>query len=96
MPSVALETVGFDNDHLHMLMVIPPKYSIASVMAQLKSQSASEPRRKFKWLEKVYCKENIAWSPGYFVSSVGVDEDVIRRYVEHQGMQDSDQIELDL
>ena len=96
MPGVALERVGFDNDHLHMLMVIPPKYSIASVMAQLKSQLASELRRKFKWLEKVYWKENIVWSPGYFVSSVGVDEDVIRRYVEHQGMQDSGQIELDL
>ena len=96
MPGVALETIGFDNDHLHMLMVIPPKYSIASVMAQLKSQSASELRRKFKWLEKVYWKENIVWSLGYFVSSVGVDEDVIRRYVEHQGMQDSGQIELDL
>ena len=96
MPGVALETVGFDNDHLHMLMVIPPKYSIALVMAQLKSQSASELRRKFKWLQKVYWKENIVWSPGYFVSSVGVDEDVIRRYVEHQGMQDSGQIELDL
>ena len=96
MPSVALETIGFDNDHLHMLMVIPPKYSIASVMVQLKSQSASELRRKFKWLEKVYWKENIVWPPGYFVSSVGVDEDVIRRYVEHQGMQDSGQIELDL
>ena len=96
MPGVALETVGVDSDHLHMLMVIPPKYSIASVMAQLKSQSASELRRKFKWLEKAYWKENIAWSPGYFVSSVGVDEDVIRRYVEHQGMQDSGQIEPDL
>ena len=96
MPGVALETVGFDNDHLHMLMVIPPKYSIASVMAQLKSQSASELLRKFKWLQKVYWKENIVWSPGYFVSSVGVDEDVIRRYMEHQGMQDSGQIELDL
>ena len=59
MPGVALETVGFDNDHLHMLMVIPPKHSIASVMAQLKSQSASELKRKFKWLQKVYWKENI-------------------------------------
>jgi putative transposase len=96
MPGVMLETIGFDNDHLHMLMVIPPKYSIASVMAQLKSQSGSELRRKFKWLEEVYWKENIVWSPGYFVSSVGVDEEVIRRYVEHQGKQDSGQIELDL
>ena len=44
----------------------------------------------------MYWKENIVWSPGYFVSSVGVDEDIIRRYVEHQGKQDSGQIALDL
>lgn len=96
MPGVMLEAIGFDNDHLHMVMIIPPKYSIASVMCRLKSQTASELRSRFKWLCKVYWKENIVWSPGYFVSSVGVDEEVIRRYVEHQGLQDLGQIELDL
>ena len=85
MPGVEIETIGFDKDHLHMVMVIPPKYSIASVMGQLKSRSASQLRTKFKWLKKVYWKENIVWSTGYFVSSVGVNESVIKRYVEHQG-----------
>ena len=96
MPGVTLETIGFDRDHLHMVMVIPPKYSIASVMGRLKSQSASRLRKKFPWLGKVYWAENIVWSPGYFVSSVGVDEETIKRYVEHQGQQDSGQFQMKL
>ena len=95
-PGVEVETIGFDEDHVHMVMVIPPKYSISDVMGKLKSQSASELRRKFEFLEKVYWKENIVWSPGYFVSSVGLDEDVIRKYVEYQGKQDSGQLKLQL
>ena len=91
MPGVEIETNGFDGDHLHMVMVIPPKYSISEVMGRLKSQSASRLRKKFQWLSKVYWAENIVWSPGYFVSSVGVDEQTIKRYVAHQGHQDSGQ-----
>ena len=96
MPGVEIKTIGFDEDHLHMVMVIPPKHSIAKVMGRLKSQSASELRRQFAWLEKVYWAENIVWSPGYFVSSVGVDEETIKNYVEHQGRQDLGQLRLEL
>ena len=96
MSGVTVEKIGFDQDHLHMVMVIPPKFSIASVMARLKSQSAGHLRRQFLWLGKVYWKENIVWSPGYFVSSVGVDEETIKRYVEHQGKQDSGQLRMKL
>ena len=96
MPGVTIETIGFDADHLHMVMSIPPKYSVSSVMGELKSQSASRLRKKFLWLSKVYWKENIVWSPGYFVSSVGVDEETIKNYVEHQGRQDSGQPQLRL
>ncbi len=96
MPGVEIETIGFDGDHLHMVMVIPPKYAIADVMGQLKSQSSSIMRKKFDWLDKVYWKENIVWSPGYFVSSVGVDEQTIKRYVEYQGQQDSGQLRQEL
>ncbi len=79
-----------------MVMVIPPKYSIAEVMSRLKSQSSSHMRKTFKWLSKVCWKENIVWSPGYFVSSVGIDEDTIKNYVEHQGRQDSGQLRMKL
>ena len=91
MPGTKLETIGFDKDHVHMVMVIPPKYSVSDVVARMKSQSASILRKKFDWLEKVYWNENIVWSPGYFVSSVGVDEETIKHYVEYQGHQDSGQ-----
>ena len=96
MPGVTVETIGFDKDHVHMVMVIPPTYSIADVMDRLKSQLASRMRKFFPWLEKVYWNENIVWSPGYFVSSVGIDEDTIHNYVEQQGQQDSGQLQVKL
>ena len=96
IPGVIIETIGFDRDHLHMVMSIPPKYSISEVMGRMKSQSSSEMRKAFPWLKKVYWEENVVWSPGYFVSSVGIDEETIRNYVEHQGRQDSGQLLLKL
>ena len=96
MPGVLIETIGFDLDHLHMVMVIPPRYSIASVMGKLKSQSASRIRKAHPWLAKVYWKENVLWSPGYFVSSVGIDEETIKNYVEYQGKKDSGQLRMKL
>ena len=96
MPGVEVEAIGFDLDHLHMVMVIPPKYSISDVMGKLKSQLASRMRKFFSWLDKVYWNENIIWSPGYFVSSIGLDEDVIRNYVVMQGQQDSGQLKIEL
>jgi len=96
MPGVLIQSIGFDDDHLHMVMVIPPKYAIAQVMGKLKGQSAKHMRKTFPWLGKVYWTENIVWSPGYFISSVGIDENVIRNYVEYQGQKDSDQLRMEL
>ncbi len=96
MPGVEIEMIGFNGDHLHMVMVIPPKYSIADVMGRMKSQSSSVMRKRFKWLSKVYWNENVMWSPGYFVSSVGIDEETIKNYVEYQGRQDSGQLRQEL
>lgn len=96
MPGVKLEMIGFDEDHLHMVMSIPPKYSIASAMGRLKGQSSSQLRKRFSWLSKVYWNDSIVWSPGYFVSSVGIDEETIKNYVAHQGHQDLGQLQLEL
>ena len=96
IPGVTIESIGFDRDYLHMLMIIPPKYAIAEVVGKLKSQSASQLRETFPWLDKVYWKENLVWSPGYFVSSVGIDELIIKNYVEKQGQEDSGQLQLEL
>jgi len=53
-------------------------------------------RKKSGWLEKICLKENIVWSPGYFVSTAGVDEDKIVRYVDWQERRDSGQAKLKL
>lgn len=94
MPGDTVETIGFDFDHVHLVMSIPTKYRISLVLGGLKSQLASKLRKKFLWLSKVYWKEYIVWSPDYFVSSVGVDEETIRRLVKYQGFQDSGQLPL--
>jgi putative transposase len=96
IPGVMMEQIGFDKDHLHIVMVIPPKYAIADIKRVLKSQSAALIRKKFEWLKKVFWSENVVWSPGYFVSSVGIEEATILRYVEHQGRQDSGQLRMEL
>ena len=79
-----------------MMMIIPPKYSVAYVVGQVKAQSASNLRKKFPWFFKVCCKENIIWSPGYFVSTVGIDEKIIikYKYIRFQQSQDLDQAKL--
>ena len=96
MPGVEIEELGMARDHLHMVVLIPPKYAVSDVIARLKSRSASQLRKKFSWLGKVFWKENVVWSVGYFVSGVGVDEKRIKRYVEWQGKKDSGQAQVNL
>ena len=83
-------------DHIHLLMVIPPKYAVREAIGQVKQYTASRLREKFAWLGKVYWKERVVWSPGYFVSTVGLDEKQITEYVKWQGHQDSGQAKLEL
>ena len=99
MTGVIIEDLGIDEemrDHLHLVIKIPPRYSASDVVAELKSKSASGLREKFPWIHKVYWKENIVWSPGFFLSTVGVNETVIKNYVRWQGKQDSGQAQLNL
>ena len=94
MPGVVIVEQNIQVDHIHTIIIIPPKYAVSEVIGRLKGQSASLLRKKFRWLEKVYWEENIIWSPGYFVSSVGLNEDAIIKYVRWQETQDSGQAEL--
>ena len=96
MPGVEIIEQNMQADHIHTIMIIPPKYSVSSVIGRLKGQSGSKLRKKFAWLKKVYWKENIVWSPGYFVSTIGLNEEQILKYVKWQEKQDSGQAKLDL
>ena len=96
MPGCEKIEQNIQEEHIHMLMVIPPKYAVSDVIGEIKQYTASKIRKKFVWLEKVYWKENVVWSPGYFVSTVGLDEKQITEYVKWQGDQDSGQAKLEL
>ena len=99
MAGVKILEIGIDmkmRDHVHLVIHIPPKFRECDVVATLKAKSASLMRKKFQWLKKVYWKENVVWSPGFFLSTVGVDEKVIKNYVRWQGKQDLGQTQLNL
>ena len=96
MPGCEIVEQNIQLDHIHMIMVIPPKYAVSDVIGEVKQYTASRLREKFAWLEKVYWKERVVWSPGYFVSTIGMDEKAITEYVRWQGEQDSGQAKLEL
>ena len=96
MPGCEVIEKNIQVEHIHMVMVIPPKYAVSDVIGEIKQYTASKIRKKFAWLEKVYWKEFVVWSPGYFVSTVGLDEKQIKEYVRWQGEQDSGQAKLEL
>ena len=96
MPGCRIIELNILSDHLHFVIEIPPKYSVSAVVGELKQESAHWLRKKFTWLDKVYWKEKVLWSPGYFVSTVGLNEAQIIKYVKFQQAQDSGQAKLDL
>ena len=96
LPGCKIVKYNIQADHIHVVMVIPPKYAVSSVVGKIKGKTSSELRKKYKWLEKRYWKEYIVWSPRYFVSTVGIEEEKILKYVEYQGRQDSGQAKLEL
>ena len=95
-PDLAVLEANVDSDHVHILISIPPKVAVSKVVNIIKSNTGRSMRKKFPFLDKVYWDEDGIWSAGYFVSTVGVNESVIRRYIEHQGREDSGQAQLEL
>jgi putative transposase len=77
-------------------MIIPPKYAVSAVVGKMKGMTSSEMRRKFGWMKNRYWGENVVWSPGYFVSTIGVERERILQYVEYQQRQDSGQAKLEI
>ncbi len=82
-------------DHIHRLIAIPPKYAVAQVIGYLKGKSAIHIARTFGGRQKNFTGEHF-WARGYYVSTVGIDEAVIRRYIEQQEAEDRrlDQLRL--
>jgi len=68
-------------EHVHLYLQIPPKYSISDVMQWIKGKSSEKLLKSFPKLEKQYWGRHL-WARGYFVSTVGITDEVIKKYIE--------------
>ncbi len=71
-------------DHVHLVCSIPPKVSVSKFMGLLKGKLAIKLSKSYPKIRQKPYWGNHFWARGYFVSTVGVDEEMIRRYVRHQ------------
>ena len=88
--------VGTDKDHVHIHMVIPPKYAVSKIVEAIKSNTSRKMKEKFKYLKQVYWDGYGIWAVGFFVSTVGINESTIQNYVRNQGKDDSGQLVIKL
>ncbi len=93
-PDIEILEVKTNIDHIHMMIIIPPKYGVSQVVQIIKANTGNKMREKFKYLDKVYWGVKGIWSIGYFVSTVGINEETIRKYIEMRGKEDSGQAKL--
>ena len=75
-------------DHVHMMLTVPPKYSVSSVVGYLKGKSAIAVARQFGGRKQNFQGESL-WARGYAVSTVGFEEEKIRNYIKQQEQLDS-------
>ena len=74
-------------DHMHMCISIPPKYAVSNVVGYLKGKSAIMIARQFGGRSRNFTGESF-WARGYFVSTVGLDEAMVRAYIRNQEQED--------
>ena len=74
-------------DHVHMLVSVPPKYSVAQVVGFIKGKSAIHIARTYAGRRKNFTGQHF-WARGYYVSTVGLDEETVREYIKKQELDD--------
>ena len=92
-PNIEIERLSIQEDHLPLVIVIPPKYSVSRVVGEMEANTSREVQKRFQWIRKIYWHGEF-WSPGFFSSTVGIDEEVIKRYVGFQERMDKGEVQL--
>lgn len=90
-PKLYFKEANHDKDHIHLLVSIPPQMSVGSVVRLVKTNTAQKIKDKFPVLKKYYWGIDSLWSEGYFVSTVGITTETIKRYIANQGERDTGQ-----
>ena len=93
-PDVEVQQWSLQIDHIHKVLVIPPKYAVSSIVGKMKANLSRQLRLRYPELKRTYWGA-VLWSPGFFSSTVGLNEAGIRRYVDHQERVDKGQIQLE-
>ena len=83
-------------DHVHLIVMIPPKLAISDVMGRVKGQTAIKTFKQFRNLRKKPYWGNHFWSPGYCVDTVGLDSEMIQKYVRYQEQKERQMEQLQL
>jgi putative transposase len=82
-------------DHIHMLIEIPPKYAVSEVVGYIKGKSAIYIARTYVGKKQNFTGQSF-WARGYYVSTVGRDEEAIKKYIREQESEDKRQDQLEL
>ena len=82
--SVEVLELSIQEDHIHIVIIIPPRISISELMGILKGKTAINIFKTYKGLKRKPYWGNHFWSRGYCVTTIGMDEEKIRRYVKYQ------------
>jgi len=84
---VKIEEGHLSADHIHMMLKIPPKYSVSMIIGFLKGKSAIKLNQKYGGIYKHH-NEKSFWSRGYYVSTVGLEEAIVKKYIKNQETKD--------
>ena len=86
-PTLYIHEINTGDDHVHMMIEIPPTVAICTIVQKLKGYASIYLKQKFPFLSKIY-EDGSIWSVGYFVSTIGLNEEQIRQYIKKQNQFD--------
>ena len=95
-PQIKFKEMNHDKDHIHMLVSIPPTMRVGKVVGIIKANTAKKLKQKFPFIKEAYWGTDAVWSEGYFVTTVGADEKVIKKYIKEQGKKDLGQTKFEI
>lgn len=90
-PTLWIEALNTDEDHVHLQIEIPPNITVSDAVGKLKAASSRHLRARFKFIREIYLEKDGIWSVGYFSSTVGLNEQNVKRYIEWQSRKDKPQ-----
>ena len=86
-PKLHMVAVNTDRDHVHLQIEIAPDISVSEVMKRIKGYTSIFLKKKFPFIRRIYLDEGV-WSVGYFSSTIGLNDELVRKYIAHQGKAD--------